>query len=271
MESSELFRDTQGALWLYTECGLVEVEKAELQRWWADPLTLIASKRFGALDGVQPGIPDYNPIAKSSDAKFWFANQFVLQSIDPGHLIHNEIRPPVHLEDLFADRKRFSPAEDLRLPPLTLDLQIDYTALSFVNPRKVRFRYKLEGRDATWQDPGTRRQAFYNDLSPGKYRFQVIACNNDGVWNEQGATLGFSVLPAWYQTAWFRLLALTFGLGLALLLILFDRQRYATLLRVRYDERLEVRTRLARELHDTLLQTIQGSKLAAGCSPQILE
>ena len=99
--------------------------------------------------------------------------------------------------------------------------------------KQAQFRYKLEGRDATWQDPGTRRQAFYNDLSPGKYRFQVIACNNDGVWNEQGATLGFSVLPAWYQTAWFRLLALTFGLGLALLLILFDRQRYATSLRVR--------------------------------------
>ena len=265
-----VIQDNQGALWLYTECGLVEVEKAELQRWWADPLTMIASKRFGALDGVQPGIPDYNPIAKSSDGKLWFANQFVLQSIDPGHLIHNEIRPPVHLEDLFVDRKRFSPAENLRLPPLTLDLQIDYTALSFVNPRKVRFRYKLEGRDATWQDPGTRRQAFYNDLSPGKYRFQVIACNNDGVWNEQGATLGFSVLPAWYQTAWFRLLALTFGLGLALLLILFDRQRYATLLRARYDERLEVRTRLARELHDTLLQTIQGSKPAADVARESL-
>jgi signal transduction histidine kinase/streptogramin lyase len=265
-----VIQDNQGALWLYTECGLVEVEKAELQRWWADPLTIIASKSFGAFDGVQPGVPDYNPIAKSSDGKLWFANHFVLQSIDPGHLPLNKIPPPVHLEDLVADRKRFSPTEDLRLPPRMLDLQIDYTALSFVNPRKVRFRYKLEGRDAAWQEPGTRRQAFYNDLPPGKYRFRVIACNNDGVWNEQGATLGFSVEPAWYQTVWFKLLVLTFGLGLASLLILFDRQRYATLLRVRFDERLEVRTRLARELHDTLLQTIQGSKLAADVARESL-
>jgi PAS domain S-box-containing protein len=89
-------------------------------------------------------------------------------------------------------------------PPLTRDLEIDYTALSFVAPQKVRFRYKLEGHDSEWQDPGTRRQAFYADLRPGSYRFRVIACNNDGVWNEEGATLAFSVAAAWYQTWWFR-------------------------------------------------------------------
>jgi hypothetical protein len=88
------------------------------------------------------------------------------------------------------------PNRDLHLPPLTRDLEIDYTALSFVAPQKVRFRYKLEGRDAAWQEPGTRRQAFYTDLRPGKYRFRVIACNNDGVWNEAGTTLDFSVAAA---------------------------------------------------------------------------
>src|SRR5271167_4348491 len=114
--------------------------------------------------------------------------------------------PPVHVESLVADRKQFFPTEGLRLPPLMRDLEIDYTALSFVNPRRVRFRYRLEGRDASWQEAGTRRQAFYNDLGSGQYRFHVIACNNDQVWNEAGATLFFSIPPAWYQTKLFRAL-----------------------------------------------------------------
>ena len=94
--------------------------------------------------------------------------------------------------------RTFSAAGTVRLPSLVRDLEIDYTALSFVNPRRVRFRYRLEGRDASWQEAGTRRQAFYNDLGPGQYRFHVIACNNDQVWNEAGATLVFSIPPAWY-------------------------------------------------------------------------
>src|ERR1700746_17325 len=124
--------------------------------------------------------------------------------IDPGHLSRNALPPPGHVGALIADRKNYPPGEELRLPPVTRELEIDYTALSFVVPQKVRFRYKLEGRDTTWQEPGTRRQAFYSDLRPRKYRFRVIACNNDGLWNEEGATLDFSVAPAWYQTNWFR-------------------------------------------------------------------
>lgn len=142
-------------------------------------------------------------------------------------------------------------------------MEIDYTALSFVNPRRVRFRYRLEGRDASWQDAGTRRQAFYNDLGPGHYRFHVIACNNDQVWNESGATLVFSIPPAWCQTYWFRALCLIFLIWLTYMLYLARMRGYAKSLKVRFDERQSERTRLARELHDTLLQTIQGSRLVA--------
>lgn len=130
-------------------------------------------------------------------------------------------------------------------------------------PQKVRFRYKLEGRDADWQEAGPRRQAFYSDLRPGKYRFRVIACNNDGLWNEEGATLDFIISPAWFQTAWFRILIV-----IAALLVLWSiyrlRVRQIALgISARFDERLAERTRLARELHDTFLQTIQGSKMVA--------
>jgi hypothetical protein len=153
---------------------------------------------------VQPGEAPFGATARSPDGRLWFANGVALQMIDPGHLTGNALPPPVHVEQVVADRKNYSPPKDLRLPPLTRDLEIDYTALSFVVPQKVPFHYKLEGRDAAWEEPGSRRQAFYTDLGPGKYRFRVIACNNDGVWNNAGATLDFIVTPAWYQTNWFR-------------------------------------------------------------------
>jgi len=199
-----LIEDSRGALWLYTQCGLVEIAGTEMQRWWGRPDLALQLKTFDAFDGVLPGRAPFGGAARSPDGRLWFANGAVLQMIDPGHLSGNALPPPVHVEEVIADRKSYSPSKDLRLPPLTRDLEIDYTALSFVVPQKVRFRYKLEGHDLDWQDPGTRREAFYSDLRPGNYKFRVIASNNDGIWNEAGATLGFSVVPAWYQTIWFR-------------------------------------------------------------------
>jgi signal transduction histidine kinase len=183
--------------------------------------------------------------------------------IDPAHLDGNALPPPVNIERVVADRQIYLPRQDLRLRPRTRDLQIDYTALSFVTPQKVHFRYKLEGRDADWQEAGIRRQAFYSDLLPGNYRFRVMASNNDGVWNEAGATLAFSIAPAWYQTRLFRALLIATVFFVAWLLYRAQVRRIAHDLSVRFDERLAERTRLARELHDTFLQTIQGSKMVA--------
>ena len=253
--------DNHGDLWLYTECGLLRIEKADVQRWWTDQDVHVAPTVFDVFDGVQPGIPDFNPAAKSSDGKLWFANQVALQMIDPRHLTRNEIPPPVHIEDVVADHKTLTPVEGLQLPPLTRDLEIDYTALSFVKPKKMRFRYRLEGRDTTWQEAGTRRQAFYNDLRPGQYRFRVIASNNDGVWNEQGATLTFDVAPAWYQRSAFRIFLTGVGLLGVWCLYQFRIRQATRAMHVRFDERLAERTRLARELHDTLLQSFQALML----------
>ena len=183
--------------------------------------------------------------------------------IDPGQLYKNDIPPLVQIETIVADRKSYLPRENLRLPALTSDLEINYTALSFAVPQKVQFRYRLDGHDVNWQEPGTRRQAFYNDLGPGSYSFHVIACNNDGVWNESGASLHFIIPPAWYQTSWFRLACI-----LAALLILFCLYRLrvrqiARIISLKFDERLDERTRMARELHDTFLQTIQACTMVA--------
>jgi len=183
--------------------------------------------------------------------------------IDPNHLTRNALPPPVHVEGIIADRKNYSPGKEVRLPPLTRDLEIDYTALSFVAPQRVRFRYRLEGRDAAWEEPGTRRQAFYTDLRPGRYQFRVIACNSDGVWNEAGATLDFSVEPAWFQTNWFRLLCVIVSAIVVWVVFRLRVRQVARAISARFDERLAERTRMARDLHDTFLQTIQGSKLVA--------
>jgi signal transduction histidine kinase len=127
----------------------------------------------------------------------------------------------------------------------------------------MSFRYILEGRDKDWQDPGLRRQAFYSDLRPGRYRFRVIAANNDGVWNKTGAMLDFKVAAAWYQTIWFRSLCFIAGALLLWAIYRLRVRQIAGAMKARFDERLAERTRIARDLHDTFLQTIQGSKLVA--------
>jgi PAS domain S-box-containing protein len=217
-----LISDRKATLWLYAACGVIAIPNAELQRWWQSPEATVKSRLFDVFDGARPMSTPFQPNASQSpDGRLWFANQNVVQMIDPAHLDNNPIPPPVHVEEIIADRKNYEPRDGLRLPPLTRDLEIDYTALSFVAPQKVRFRYKLESHDSEWQDPGTRRQAFYANLRPGNYRFRVIACNNDGVCNEEGATLVFTVAPAWYQTWWFR--GVSLAVFLALLWALYQR------------------------------------------------
>ncbi|WP_280155761.1 sensor histidine kinase [Piscinibacter sp. XHJ-5] len=258
-------------LWLHTACGLVRIARAEMEAWTAAadqgrivdrtvPFTVLDSS-----DGVRPSAAfgSNGPrAAKAADGRLWYTNLAIASIVDPTRLRRNRLPPPVHVEQVIADRQAYAATSDtgqrLRLPPLVRDLQIHYTALSLVAPEKMNFRYKLEGHDGRWQDVGTRRQAFYTDLPPGDYRFTVIASNNDGVWNETGASLAFSVSPAYWQTTWFRT-----ACGAALVAALFMLYRLRLrLLRRRYElrtqDRVGERMRIARELHDTLLQSFQG-------------
>jgi signal transduction histidine kinase/ligand-binding sensor domain-containing protein len=249
-------------VWLYAQCGLVHVPNQELEKWWEDDHTIVKTETFDVFEGARPWSTPFQPHAsRSPDGRQWFANENVVQMINPRHLRLNSIAPPVQVEQLFADHKSYSPSPHVSLPALTRDLEIDYTALSFRAPQKVKFRYRLEGHDPSWQEPQTRRQAFYNDLRPGQYRFRVIACNNDGVWNETGATLDFGIAPAWFQTKWFFALAVVSGLMVVLAGFWVRMRQMQKLLAARFNERLTERVLVARELHDTLLQTIQGSKL----------
>jgi PAS domain S-box-containing protein len=210
--------DNNRSLWMYTGCGLVRVMREELLAWIADPTHRVAVQRWGAVDGVllKAVSPAYfnPPVAKAADGKLWIVWGEGIQVIDPDHLVFNAIPPPVYIEHVVADRKPYSVANGLRLPPLVRDVTIEFTALSLVDAQSVQFRYRLEGHDLEWQEAGDRRQAFYTNLAPGNYRFHVKASNNSGVWNEEGAQLAFSIAPAFYQTYWFRLAGLILFAGL---------------------------------------------------------
>jgi signal transduction histidine kinase/ligand-binding sensor domain-containing protein len=255
-------RDQSGSLWLSTQCGYIVIAQAELDKWWQNPDTRVNFRVFDTFDGAQPARTNFSPsAARTADGKLWFVNDTILQMIDPSRLSRNEIKPPVQVEQIIADRKIYAAGSNLRLPARTRDIQIDYTALSLVVPEKVRFRYRLEGHDTDWEEPETRRQAFYSDLPPGNYRFHVIACNNDGVWNEAGAMQSFTIAPAFVQTGWFLVISLISATGLLWLLYTLRVRSLAAQLQTRLEERLQERERIARDLHDTLLQGIFSASL----------
>ena len=251
--------DDQGSLWLYTGCGVARIDKEKMNRWWRDDTSIVASMLLDAFDGAEAGgTPNFNPMARTPDGRLWIANRHMLEVLDPSHLTQNDIVPPVQIEKVVVDRKPYEPNDRLVFPARLRDLEIDYAALSFVNPQKVRFRYRLEGRDRAWQEAGVRRQAFYTDLPPGSYRFRVIASNNDGVWNESGAQLAFTIPPAFTQSIWFKAICLLGFIGFVYSAYRFRVRQVTLQLRGRMYERLAERERIARDLHDTFFQGIQG-------------
>ena len=253
-----LTTDARGDLWLYTQLGLVQIASEELTRWWGHPEAILRMRVFDAADGAHGGHAIFNGSARGPDGMLWFAMAADLQAIDPAQIPINPTPPSVHIEEVVADHRRYFPTDGLRLPPRTRDLALRYTAPSFVATQKVHFRYKLEGQDTEWQEAGTRREAFYTNLEPGSYTFRVIACNNDGVWNKSGAVMSVIIPPTLLQTNWFRAASITLALALLWLLYQLRLRRLRAEHQARLTERLSERERIARELHDTLLQGVQG-------------
>ena len=272
--------DDDRSFWLYTGCGLVRIRRSELDAWIADPKRRIETTVWDAADGVRlrSSSPDYfgPSIAKSTDGKVWLLTGEGVEVVDPRHLAVNKLPPPVHIEQIIADHQIYwqnslGPAvSDVHLPPRIHDLQIDYTALSLVAPEKVHFKYKLEGQDRDWREVVNVRQVQYTNLPPRAYRFRVIASNNSRVWNEQGDTLEFSVDPAYYQTGWFRALCVAGVMALLWAAYQLRVQHLQHQFDMTLDARVGERTRIARELHDTLLQSAHGLLLRFQIVSQLL-
>jgi signal transduction histidine kinase/ligand-binding sensor domain-containing protein len=256
-----MMEDDARSVWLYLACGLVRIGWSELDAWASHPKQTIHATVFDGSDGVTSHrLPaGYNAlVAKSSDGKLWFVRNVGVSLIDPHHLAFNERPPPVHIERVTADDKIYDATNGLRLPARLRDLSIDYTALSLAAPEKVRFRYMLEGQDADWKEVVNDRQVQYSNLPPRAYRFRVVASNNSGVWNETGATLAFSIAPAYYQTRWFMGVVAIGTITLLWMAYQLRIRQVARQFNRTLDARVSERTRIARELHDTLLQSFHG-------------
>ena len=262
--------DREKRWWLYTQCGVVELPDSELQKWWASPETIVQTRLYGVLEGAQPNAPSFTSAAYSQDGRVWFANGVDLQMVDPSELSQKTLPAETYIESVVADRREFEAKPNLNLPPNPRDLQIDYTSPTFSIPQKVKFRYRLDGYDREWHEASTRRQAFYTDLPPGKYSFLASTSNSDGVWDDTPAKLDFSIGPAYYQTNWFRALCACVFLALLWAAYQWRVRQLQHQFDMTLDARVNERTRIARDLHDTLLQSAHGLLLRFQTVSQLL-
>ena len=272
--------DNQGNLWCGSGGGVFRVSKEELNRFAGDVKRRIRCFGFTKGDGL-PSLECRGGCqpsgCKTRDGRLWFPTVRGLAMVDPEHVPINPLPPPVVIEEVVLEGKDrssipldvhsdpaaadgSSPARPLKIPPGSQRLEFRYTGLSLTAPLKVRFKYKLEGLEEDWVEAGTRRTANYSNVHPGDYRFRVLACNNDGVWNDTGASLAVIMLPRVWQTWWFR------SLGAAALVLLFVGAYEIRLASERKLSRL--RLRIARDLHDEVGSNLGSIALLSEVMPK---
>ncbi len=253
----DIEEDGYGFFWMSSFNGIFRVSQTELQQCADGRQSSIHCLALGISDGL-PTLEATSGGCRTADGKLWFPTGRGLVAIDPQGVRTNPLMPPVRVEDLLVDNQPVASIGSpmpLKVSPGQHRFEFRYTALSFAAPEKVRFRHRLDPLDADWNDTGSARAADYPFLPPGDYTFRVIACNNDGVWNETGAALAFTVLPFFWQTAWFR-----FAGGLVTVLAASAAVWFDTRRRMRRKVELleqqqaveRERTRIAKDIHDDL-------------------
>lgn len=253
--------DGRGFFWMSSYVGILRASEKDLNRCADGEIAEVPFLTYGINDGLptlecSEGLQSAG--GKTADGRLWFPTAKGLVAVDPAGVKMNPLPPPVHIEEMRVDDKKFADGDDtgpLKIPAGRHRIEFEYTGLCFVAPEKVRFKCRLNGFEPDWANVGAKRVATYNYIPPGSYAFQATACNNDGVWNETGASLKFEVLPYFWQTTWFRVLG-----GLATVLaasgaVWFDtrrrmRRRLENLERERAVER--ERVRIAKDIHDDL-------------------
>ncbi|WP_242893718.1 sensor histidine kinase [Stenotrophomonas maltophilia] len=252
--------DANGHLWLNGSRGLVRMESGLLRRALRSGLP-VTPRLFDAIDGM-PGIAlQSGPIstaALADDGLLWLATNQGLAWLDTTRSHVNTMAPSVRIGEVLYGSEHAPLRDGLRLPAGTSQLQIDYVALSLARPERNRYRYRLSGVDDGWQDAGSSTRAYYTNLAPGTYRFEVEAANEDGIWSTAPASRSFRIAPTFMQTVWFKLLCTAAVLALLVLAVRIRSGQLAALFRARLQERNDERERIARDLHDTLLQGSQG-------------
>lgn len=245
--------DRSGSLWISTGDGILRVDRDALLQVRPHANDL---RRYGVADGLLSveSTRRHRVVAADAKGRIWFALTSGLSMADPVRADQRALPAITVVQQLTADGTAIDLRGPIRIPASGRRIAVTYAGLSLSVPERVRFRYRLDGFDRDWSDPVAERQAVYTNLAPGPYRFRVMASNSDGAWNGAEATVPFEVVPLVWQTAWFRLsvlaLAALTGWGLYRLRV----RQVARQLNARFEERLAERTRIAQELHDTLLQ-----------------
>ena len=252
-----IIADRSGHFWMMTGDGLLRVPRAQLEATPDGSPRPLSFARIGIFDGVVPHGGDLapSPSATSDRAgRLYFTTQNAIVVVDPSAVIESSMIPPIVLESVIIDNQPVDQTAANHYVEPSL-LRFEYTSLSLRSPEHARFRYRLEGQDPDWIEAGTQRQVTYGTLRPGEYRFRVVGAGSEGVWNEAGASFAFHIVPVFWRTWWFRMTLLVFG---SLLVVGFHRLRVRQLTRqfnIAVDARVSERTRIARDLHDTLLQS----------------
>ncbi len=204
---SAIVPDERGNLWVYTLRGLFRLNKKNVDDFFHGRINHVECTAYEGPEGYG----QENSACRTLDGRIWFPGSKGVIMVDPTNVPVNQMVPPVHVHRIRAGGAELDCSKPLVLKPGQQDIEFSYTAISFISPEKMRFRYKLEGLDRDWIDAGTRRLAYYANLKPGSYAFLVTACNADGVWNQAGASVPVELLPSFHQTVWFRVLC---GVGL---------------------------------------------------------
>jgi signal transduction histidine kinase/ligand-binding sensor domain-containing protein len=254
-----LVRLADGTVWLNGSDGAVRIPADQIVRGMSDASYKIQLRVIGIDEGM-PGTAQPNrpvpSLIQGTDGRLWFANAQGIAWLDPSKLSFNPLTPSLVVRSITVGDQTYA-ADFLReLPAGTQNIQIDYTAIGLGNPSRARFRYQLIGIDKDWQDVGSRRQAFYSNLGPGTYYFRLSAATEDGAWHNAPSDLMIAISPYFYQTQWFLLLCMGIALFFCWLAYRYRILQITQRLRQRLEERHAERERIARELHDTYLQTV---------------
>jgi signal transduction histidine kinase/streptogramin lyase len=252
-----------GRLWVGYNIGIASMRMDDLRHAAADAHFLVPYDFYDDGDGLKanPEVRGSTPVAMALDGRIWFTTSEGLATIDPAHLRKNLLPPPVQILQLNADDLDVDLRNSITLPPRTRRIEINYSGLSLTDSRKVTFRYRMSGFDSQWSQVSTQRSVTYTNLPPGDYRFEVMAANEDGIWNETPGGFAFKLSPAFYQTRWFLALCVLALILVGVLVFHLRVRAAADQLRLRFEERLGERARVAQDLHDNLLQEVMGISL----------
>ena len=257
---SGLLRQKNGDLWINHGFGIIKIDAAEITNALSNPDLPIRFTQFDELDGVDTvsGMPVTQTIEDAGNGTLYFAMRAAVMVMDTSRLSRNPIPPTVIVRSLSDGAAEYVNSADAVLPPNTDRVTIQFAAPSLLIPQRVKFKYRLDGIDEEWQQGNGQRLALYSRLPPGHYTFHVTASNNDGVWSAEEASVRFTIPPSFVQSMGFKMLCAAAAIFLLWVGIRIKLRQMTEQVRRRLYERLEERTRIARDLHDTFFQGVQG-------------